>query len=63
MNMDAMYTIILRNSAMNISQCQVRIVNATINSSVMTSDVYDIATMCKNSPSNNIRAPYIIMPP
>lgn len=46
-----------------MSQCQVRIVSATISSSVRMSAVKEMATTCTNSDSNSTRAPYMRMPP
>lgn len=43
--------------------CHVLMVNATIISSVKISAEKLIATMCINSSSNKINAPYIITPP
>lgn len=46
-----------------MSQCQVRIVSATISSSVRMSAVKEMATTCTNSDSNSTSAPYMRMPP
>ena len=48
---------------MIISQCQVRMVSATIMSSVRIRDVNEMATTWMNSSSNKSKAPNMITPP
>ncbi len=63
MKMDAIQMPSDAISQMNMMTCQVRMVRATISSSVRISTVNEMATTCRNSDSNRNNAPYMMIPP